>query len=239
MPVIAVLNESARVSNADARRMTRACNKQIERDVAPAWQQEPSRVRFYRREADVPEGAAVIVILDSATSADLLGYHSETPGGHRYGRVFVDPVLEDGGSVYRSRYSVSTVLSHEVIEVFIDPDINLWAEGEPGVMWAYEACDPVEADAYRIRVDSRYVYISNFVFPTWFDRENPPGTRFDQMDLVSEPFTIRPDGYAVYWEGGSSEKIFWGRRYPRKVRSASKRHIAARTRRRTSGRVQF
>jgi hypothetical protein len=219
--------------------MAKACDKQIDRDVAPAWSLEPRRVRFYRREADLPNDAAPIVILDNASRASYLGYHSETPGGRHYGRVFANTILDDGGSVYNAKYSVSATLSHEVIELFIDPDINLWAEGRPGVMWAYEACDPVEADAYRIRVDGRYVHVSNFVFPTWFDRENPPNTQFDHMDLVTKPLRVRPDGYAIYWDGGASEKIKWGRSYPRKTKAASKRHIAARTRRRTGGRLRF
>ena len=172
MTVIAVLNESSDVTDALARRMTKACHRQIERDVAKLWYLEPWPVRFYKSEASVPKDSLAIVILDNKIAADALGYHFETPAGLRYGRVFAKPIL-DGGTIHSSPLSVSTVLSHEVIESFIDPDINLWAEGVPGVMWAYEACDPVERDTYRIRVDGRLVFVSNFVLPSWFDRENP------------------------------------------------------------------
>ena len=168
MTVIAVVNESADVTDQQARLMTKACHLQIQKHVAPLWYLEPWAVRFYTKEKYVPKDSLEIVILENEKNAAALGYHHETPKGRRYGCVFTKSVLEDGGSVFQSDYSVSAVLSHEVIEAFIDPDINLWAEGKSGEMWAYEACDPVQEDAYRIRANGTLVYVSNFVLPTWF-----------------------------------------------------------------------
>ncbi len=46
--------------------MTRAGNLQIKRDVAPAWECVPWKVRFYRRRSDLPKDCLSIVIFDNA-----------------------------------------------------------------------------------------------------------------------------------------------------------------------------
>ncbi len=237
MTLIAVVNDSNDITDKQARLMTKACHLQIRKQVAPLWYLEPWPVRFYTKEEYVPKDSLEIVILENEKNAKALGYHHETPKGRRYGRVFTKPVLEDGGSVFQSEDSVSVVLSHEVIEAFIDPDINLWAEGRSGEMWAYEACDPVQEDGYRIRADRTFVYVSNFVLPTWFDLQNPKGTRFDYMNLIKKPFRMTSGGYAIFWNGRGPEQIKEGRR-TRRSRS-SKNHVAARSHRRTAGRLEF
>jgi hypothetical protein len=237
MTVIAVVNESTDITDKEARRITKACSLQLEKHVAPLWYLTPWAVRFYTSEKTVPRDSIEIVILEDEANADALGYHDETPSGRRYGRVFTRPVFEDGGSAFRSKDSVSVVLSHEVIEAFIDPDINLWAEGRPGQMWAYEACDPVQEDAYGIRADGALVYVSNFVLPGWFDRENPSGARFDYLRLLDKPFRMTSGGYAIFWDGTGPEQIKYGRRSRRSKQP--KNHVAARSQRRTAGRVAF
>ena len=237
MTTLAIMNRSSDLTDSQARRMTEACRIQIRDHVAPAYQSSPWPVRFFDRKKAVPDDALLLVILDNDTQADALGYHSETPKGRRYGRVFTRPVLEDGGSVSQDEHSVSVILSHEVCEAFVDPDINLWAEGKPGIMWSYEICDPVQRDAYPIAVQGEPVYVSNFVHPTWFDRQNPKKTRFDHMGKLKKPFKMTPGGYAVIWDGGPTESIVYGAR--RRARKGGRNHLAARSVRRTGGRVSF
>jgi hypothetical protein len=240
MTTIAVVNRSPDVTDAQVRLLARACHLQIEKHVAPLYAFVPWPVRFYRREKDVPEDVLLLVLLQDADDAEALGYHDETPQGRRYGRVFTRPILDDeAGSVHTTPYSVSTILSHEAIEAFVDPDCNVWAEGKPGEMYAYEACDPVQEDAYRMVVDGRRLHVSNFVLPTWFDLEYPRGTRFDYMRRVQRPFSMTPGGYVIFWNGGPSERILWGRRTRLSHRHGPKNHPAARSYRRTDGRVRF
>lgn len=235
--VIAVVNKSKDITDTQARLMTKACHRQIKQHVAPLWNAVPWDVRFYTKETSVPQHALAIVILPNEAGAEDLGYHYETPSGRRYGRVFTRPILQGGGAIYETGYSISAILSHEVIEAFVDPDINLWAEGKPGVMWSYEACDPVQEDAYKIKVDDTYVFVSNFVLPAWFDLHNPEGTRYDYLKRLTGPFKMTTGGYATYWDGGAKEKTVYGRRSARK--KAGKNHVAARSVRRTGGRVKF
>jgi hypothetical protein len=222
MTVIAVVNKSKRVTSSEIKRMVNACNIQVKRDVAPIWDATPWSVKYY--ENKLPKNSISIVIFDNADEADTLGYHSETPDGKRYGRVFVNPILRSGGDILSKPNSVSVTLSHEVLEAFIDPDINLWAEDDKGRMWAYEICDPVEATSYRIA----NVAVSNFVTRLWFDSENQPGSKFDYLQLTKRAFQVLPDGYAVCRAGNQKEQIVWGKKYP-KYKKLAKRHPAART----------
>lgn len=227
------------MTHAQGRLITRACHVQIERHVAPLWRLEPRPVRYYTKRKYAPADSTLIAILEDSDAAEAHGYHDETPEGRAYGRVFTRHVLDDGGSLYETPYSVSAILSHEVIEAFIDPDLNLWAEGKPGKMYAYEACDPVQEDAYRIRVDGTWVHVSNFVTPAWFDLENPKDARYDYMGHLDKPFARSPGGYTIFWDGGTQEKILRGRRTRRSRSRPEKNHPAARSYRRTRGRLHF
>lgn len=242
MPVIAVVNRSPDLTARETRLLVKACRLQIARDVAPPWYFEPWPVRLYPSEEATPADSLLIVILEDEKGANSFGYHKESPQGRRYARVFTRPVLDAGGTVRHSPLSIAATLSHEVIEAFVDPDINIWAEGRPGEMWAYEACDPVQDDGYPVRVAGRgggEVWVSNFVLPTWFDRENPPGTRYDHLGLLARPFHMTRGGYAIFWDGHGAEQIISGPKARKRRPPGPKNHPAARTQRRTGGRVRF
>ena len=228
--VIGVINRSKRVTNVDVEKMSRACDEQIRRHVAPEWDCLPWRVRCYPTVADLPRDCLPIVLFDRASDPEDLGFHSEDRAGRRYGRVFVNPIFQDDGTVFGEGNSVSVTLSHEVIEAFVDPDVNLWADDCNEMSWAYEACDPVEASSYPLTTKQGRVYVSNFVLRSWFDSENLEGTRFDHMGLLRRPFQVLKDGYAVYWDG-KKEHTKYGPKYPR-WRKAGKSHFLARTARR-------
>jgi hypothetical protein len=231
MRYIAVLNRSKKVTNADVQVMTQACYQQLERHAAVAWGRVPCPVIFHADPATVPDNAEQIVLFDSPTEAGALGYHTETPDGRIYGRVFCNPVLNaKGGTVLEGAMSVSSVLSHEVLEQFIDPDINLWYEDAYGKLYAGEVGDPVEADVYVVMVGKKAVAVSNFVFPEWFDSENRRGARFDQMGRLKKPFTMTAGGYMVVKDKGRDQEVY-ARSYP-EWKKPGKTHVAARTARR-------
>lgn len=204
---IAVVNESKLVSEHQFRAMCAGVGAQISRHVAPAWSRSAWPVVAYRSEHEAPEGACLIAILDDADQADALGYHSETPQGRIYGRVFVKPVLDAGGDILTGELSVSSVLSHEAIEPFGDAFVNLWADAPDGKSWALELCDPVQGDGYAIQTRFGAVWVSNFVFPEFFDDSPPPGARFDHMKRLSQPFTLSDGGYSVIRAAGTVSQI--------------------------------
>ncbi len=123
--------------------------------------------------------------------------------------------------------SVSVVLSHEVIEAFVDPDINLWAyDPEEGEFHSYEVCDPVQSMTYVIQVPGARVRVSNFVTPAWFDRENRNGARLDHLRSHLAPFRPARGGYTTTNATDSADVTVTGFRGEL---PAAKKHPAART----------
>jgi hypothetical protein len=127
-------HRSARVVGAiDATR--RALNIQL-RDVAQAWGEY-----VYAVVDDAHAQGFDVVLLDDADQAGDLGYHDLDPQGRPYARVFLDPILENGGTWLRGANSVSVTVSHEVCELVGDPSANHWVENARGALVAAERCD--------------------------------------------------------------------------------------------------
>lgn len=195
---IAVINQSTDVSDTEVAAMTVACQKQISQDVAPAWSAYTAMVRFAKNPNTVGDDWFPVYLLDNADAADALGYHDLTPEGRPYARVFTKVSKANGASV-------SSVLSHEVIELFLDPDCNRWAiDFQDGVAYAVEGCDAVEGDSY-LKGD---IEVSNFIYPEWFNRQHPAGAKFDHLGKLTGPFLMTSGGYLIYMKGGSEQQKF-------------------------------
>jgi hypothetical protein len=170
-----------------------ACRIQLIDHVMPLWTRGPVDLVM-----NGPEDVGCqIVVMDDADQAGLLGYHTKTPNGKSWGRVFVRRILESNPDPLVGSKSVSAIMSHEIVEAYCDPDVNLWARRRDGMLVAYEAVDPVEGDFYEVETSGRRVSVSNFVTPAWFDPMSPDGTRFDHMGHVKKSFGISHGGYAV------------------------------------------
>jgi hypothetical protein len=104
--------------------------------------------------------------------------------------------------------------SHELLEMLADPDISRCYQTSNSRFHALEVGDPVEADD-----DGYDVYglrMSNFILPSWFGQNGVPANgRFDYRGLLDKPLSLRPDGYASWWEGGSWHQVdAFGRKRP-------------------------
>ena len=233
--LVAVVSYSRRVTFHDAGAITRACNAQVRDHIAPAWGWRPVPVSFFGAPSMVPAGAWTIAILDDPDQANALGYHADGPDGRPYGRVFTSPTLDAGGSVMRGPDSVSCTLSHEVAEVLGDPEVNRWAQGPDGQLWALELADQVEGDVYDVPVvGTGPVAVSNFLTPAGFDAHPPVGARFDYLGRLGAPFTMTAGGYAIVMRGGRATQVFASAEAEARfaARRVAKAHPAARTARR-------
>ena len=195
--LIAILNQSGGlVTDADAATMTEAIADQVRLDVAPLWELEPAAVIFYTDPLQVPPGAHGVVLVNDLHDepTGIVGFHRETRGGKLWGVAAAKPELDSGAKVTTGDWSVSTILSHEVLELFVDRNCNLWANDGKGRAYSFEVCDPVEAPSYAVNG----VSVSNFVTRSWFDPLAPPTAQFDKLGLVHEPFGVLDGGYVVY-----------------------------------------
>ena len=205
--IIAVINKSTIVSNAEVKLMVRAVAKQAREHAALTWDLKPPRVVYRASEATAEPGSWKVVIFDDADIAGALGYHSDGPDGLPYGKVFVKITQQ-------YNMSISTVLSHEVLEIMMDPQFNYWADNwNDGLSYALEVADPVESDSYTIEIDGKPIEVSNFVLPAWFDPIPPPGAKFDWLGKLSKPFTMTDNGYVIIRDQSANRAVF-GRSYP-------------------------
>ena len=140
-----------------------------------------------------------MVFLDDADQADALAYHDLTPDGLPQSKVFVKTTIENGDLV-----SVSA--SHELVEMLVDPAINLLTTGpDRKLVYAYESADPVEALSFKVSG----IPMSDFVYPAYFEDFHKPGSvHFDQMQAVKKPFEILHGGYQIIFRNGRWSQVF-------------------------------
>jgi hypothetical protein len=193
---VAVLNRSSALTDAEAEAIVDALQVQATRDFAPAWGID-ARLRF------VPKGDTRswtgrwnLLLLDTSDEADALGYHDLTPEGLALGKVFCKTAAAGGDSV-------SATASHELLEMLLDPYLNLTAlDTERGYFVAYEASDAVEADDLGYEIDG--VLVSDFVTPAFFDPQaaHRPDAEFSYMRSVTRPFELAEGGYEMVFAPG-------------------------------------
>jgi len=193
---IAVINASTVVSDSDVKKMSDAIQVQIDRDWAPAWG-IPAKLTLVPRGQKPPASMWWQAILDNADQAGALGYHDLTSAGLPIGKVFAKTTLDAGDLV-------SVTLSHEVLEMLGDPDINLIVQKGPRA-YAYEVCDAVEDDS--LGYDINGVRVSDFVYPQYFETFwKRHATKFDHLGHLNGPVpALTHGGYMSYLDFGSGQ----------------------------------
>jgi len=126
----------------------------------------------------------------------LLGHHAVNYPGVPYGFVFLD-ACETRGADW------SVILSHEVLELLIDPQLvgrvsgpDPKIPGAPDVLFEFEICDPTDGDSYQLA----NVNVANFITRRYFGGQGHwPST--NRLGYPLAPFSARPGGYAQYHDG--------------------------------------
>ena len=202
-----VCNQSTLVSNDEVYDMVQACNVQLRDHVAPAWGRSRVVIEYHRGtleevQASVPRDSWVQCIVDKPDQPGVLGWHWIDAEGRVFGFTFAEPCLASGSTALQGTYAVSSVLSHEVVETFLNPACNGWYDSGRGFLVAAEGSDPVEADGY----DIGGVRVSNFIRPEYFD---PVAlSKFDYMGKLTQPFSMAPGGYWIQSAASQEEQKF-------------------------------
>jgi hypothetical protein len=206
-----LLNQSKRVQDDAFGAIAHALGIQLARDVAPVYGTTPG-VTFDPGVSVVdPKQVTPVIIVDTPDVDGALGYHDTDDQGNPFVKVFVNPILDNGGSITSGSNSLSVTISHELLETLADAGANVWADGPEGFDYAYELCDPVESDSY----DIEGVSVSNFVYPAYFQPKFKGRTdlKYDQMGTVKDPLTMTAGGYLIQrTEPGQVTNIFTSRR---------------------------
>lgn len=195
IPRIACFNKATVPLGVDYKDLIAALQVYVDKHIVPVWGTPAKLVKT----AGFRKGMWAIVFLDDADQEGALAYHDLTPEGMPLSKVFVKTTLENGDLV-----SVST--SHELVEMLVDPAVNLLTTG-PGAktVYCYESADPVEALSFPVNG----IPMSDFVYPSYFEIFHKPGSvTFDHMKKVKRPFEILNGGYQIVFKNGKWDEIF-------------------------------
>jgi hypothetical protein len=194
-PTISCFNRAATPLGVDLSALINAMQEYVDNYIVPVW---GTPAKLVETEDFLPNAWAVI-FLDDADQANALAYHDLTPEGLPVSKVFVRTTIND-------HQLVSVSASHELVEMLVDPAINLMTTGpDPRLMYAYESADPVEELDFEVKG----IRMSDFVYPSYFEAfHKRHSVRFDCLDKVEEPFEILSGGYQIIFKDGHWSQIF-------------------------------
>ena len=187
-----IINESTVASDSQLQSIVAALQKQVNGEFFLAWGIDAA-LTFIPKGGTPDPTHWQLGIFDNSDQAGALGYHDITDQGLPLGKVFAQTDIQYGSSL-------SVTISHELLEMLGDPDINLTvyvqSSDTAGTLYAYETCDAVEADSLGYEIDG--VLVSDFVYPAWFESFRQQGP-FDQRQKCTAPFQLLAGGYiSVY-----------------------------------------
>src|SRR4029077_4336195 len=128
---MAVLNESDQITDAQIEPMVAAVQEFVSGTVGPLWDVAVKLTQIPKGHP-APAGSWQMVLLNDTDQANALGYHERTWDGHYLGKVFVHTTQNLGTPASR-------VLSHEIMEALVDPNLNRTVPGR--VPYAIEVGD--------------------------------------------------------------------------------------------------
>jgi len=207
-----VINESTVCTDAEIKHIMTNLQVQVSKHFFPAWGVD-AYLTFIPRGGTPYTDHWWLSVLDDSDQAGALGYHDVTNAGLPLGKVFAKTDKTFG-------YLVSVTMSHELLEMLVDPHINLTAQMNDGNFYAYEVADACEADSLGYKIND--VVVSDFVWPAWFEGQITPGTRMDQMNHLAGPCPVlAPGGYIGYYDPRTGQ---WNQSTLRK--GATERYLA-------------
>jgi hypothetical protein len=223
IPTIACFNRAKTPLGLDLDKLIAALQKFVDTCVVPVW---GTPAMLVRSTGFLP-GSWAVVFLDTADAPGALAYHDLTPDGFPLSKVFVKTILSDNSSL-------SAATSHELVEMLVDPAINLWTTGpDAGVFYAYESADPVEEESFAI--DG--IEMTDFVYPSYFeDFRKPNSTQFDYTKKVTKPFQLLKGGYQIIFKNGKETQVFGSKAKARRFAKEDRRGHRSKYRHRHSTR---
>ncbi len=194
---IAVQNRSTKVDDITVMYWVSAVGKQVRDHLCKHWPIKPPAVVFYSKDLKVTprKGLAFVNLVDEDGDDGAVGYHLDL-AGYPFGYVDMSnaPIP-------------SRTLSHEILEMCINPHMDLFYPYMPHKDAVGEICDPVKPHSYEIVTNiqglgpNKSVTVSNFVTPHWFEKGNSLGP-YDYMTKLASPFELAKEGgYLVTSDG--------------------------------------
>jgi len=209
-PTITCINHASADLGVDFDDLIAALQVFVTEHVAPVWGTPAKLIKAsgYRK------GCWAIVFSDHAKHAKALAYHELTPDGYPQSKVFVKTTRADGTPV-------SMAASHELVEMLVDPSMNLEVMKPDGkLVHRYEAADPVQELHFLVNG----MRMTDFVYPAYFESFHKPGSvRFDHNNVLKKPFQIHLHGYQSVYVNGKWTLRFGSRAKQKKYEKEDRR----------------
>lgn len=183
-----------KINEAEFKSAVKAIERQVKEQVSAFW----NTTEYYGLKADfviahnlsqVPYGSWLVVIQDTL-QFDVYGYHyltetdtKQSPKNTPYALIRYDE-------------NWSLVLSHEVVEMLINPFLNASALTEVDgkkIRLVIEPSDPAQFKDNGYLVDG--VLVSDFVTPRYYDLVYVSGTRYSWTGKITKPLELLENGY--------------------------------------------
>ena len=132
IPTIACFNKATAPLGVDFGALVAAMQAFVNQHVAPVWGTPAKLIKT----TGFKKNAWAMVFLDDADVANALAYHDLTPDGLPVSKVFVKTTIDNHDLV-----SVSA--SHELVEMLVDPAINMMTTGPDPPRWPPQTPPPM------------------------------------------------------------------------------------------------
>jgi hypothetical protein len=197
MQPIALVPRNMTIAPDELALVASAVQIQLLRDFGPAWNIQASLTAFATLAA-VPQGSLIVFLVADANGRAGLHFRPQS-GQPPFALV-----------TYRADGLWSVALSHEVIELLVDPVGNRMFEGpdpqDPTsrVQFLAEPCDPCQDVTFSYQIDpSHHVYVSDFCLPAFYGL-GTGSAPFTHRRSILTPYSVASGGY-LSWRSDSNE----------------------------------
>lgn len=207
--IISIVNQSTIKSDDEVQQAIRVVNRQIAEDVAPYWGLTATlRLDGTGRGGDIRSlrGDALIRLRDEVQS-----FHDVGTAGVPEGVAFtqLDTLVKES----HPWLSWTATLSHEAIELLLDPWVNTLVRGphpesKRSVFYYREVCDPVQREVYTL--DG--LPVSNFVLPAYYGPGTKRSSDTNFLGTPLRPFGWLKHGCVGFWDpqkGARGGYVMW------------------------------
>ncbi len=188
MQKVAITDTTGKIPFAVLQSATAAFQKQVTEHLAPVWLLEPTVIKAYQYQSEIPSDEWQVLIKESL-SIDVYGYHAVDNTGKPF-------------AVLKYVENWTHVASHELMEMLVDPygdrvlsgEIFAQSEGEENIL--VEVADPSQNVTFGYMLDG--IMVSDFYFPSYFEPYKIAGKQYSFTRAIQEPRSIVIGGYVSF-----------------------------------------
>ncbi|MGX1187460.1 hypothetical protein AB7M29_005139 [Pseudomonas sp. F-14 TE3623] len=189
MQPVALVPRGINIPYSELSRVAGAVQTQLVRDVSPLWSLSAS-LTAYPSKDDAPKNCAFVFVVADAKGQAGLHFRPENPNEPPFAIV-----------EYRKNAFWSVAVSHEVIEMLIDPKGNRLVKGTSpvnsadSVFYLIEVCDPCQDIAFTYEIDE--CLVSDFCLPSFYGLQGKTAS-YTYSGSIQAPLTVGYGGYLTY-----------------------------------------